>query len=377
MENVLKVLTAILGILAVIVCLATIGVVGYSLAGGNISPVSEKVENTAEPEEYDEEEAAPTPTIVPDVNSEIENQPVSIKDHVHDYKESIDRKATCYQAGRMKYTCQLCNDIYYVDIPSTEHVPDEWEIIREPSESRDGLREKRCIYCDEIVAQESIPYRYATTTSSSSNEPHVHEYMAETEREPSCILAGLRKYTCSCGSFYTEQISAPGHIATDWTVAEEATATKLGREQRTCTECGVLLDSRPIPVVQASPSPSSGNSSGSSGTSASPAATRTPQPTASPSASPAASSTATPTATPHSHEYTSYVLREANCKEKGIRSFVCSCGSTYAEAIPVDGTRHDYISAVFQPTYTSVGYTLYRCTRCNDTYMDNYTSMLK
>lgn len=369
MENVLKVLTAILGILAVIVCLATIGVVGFSLAGGNINPVSENVENTAEPEEHDEEEAAPTPTIVPDVDSEIESQPVSIKDHVHDYKESIDRKATCYQAGRMKYTCQLCNDVYYVDIPSTEHVPDEWEIIREPSESRDGLREKRCIYCDEIVAQESIPYKSATTTSSSPEEPHVHEYRAETEREPSCILAGLRKYTCSCGSFYTEQISAPGHIATDWTVAEEATATKLGREQRTCTECGVLLDSRPIPVVQASPSPSSG----SSGTSASPAATQTPQPTASSSAS----STATPSASPHSHEYASYVIKEANCKETGIRSFVCSCGSSYAEAIPVDGTKHNYTLTVIRPTYTSQGYTLYWCTRCNDTYMDNYTSMLK
>lgn len=365
MENVLKVLTGILGILAVIVCLATIGVVGFSLAGGSIERPVSNTEDAEEPEIYNEAEA--TPTIVPDSDDEIENQPVSIMEHVHDYKESTDRKATCYQAGRTKYTCRVCNDIYYVDVPSTEHVPDEWEIIREPSESRDGLREKRCIYCDEIVAQESIPYKSAT--SSSGEAPHVHEYRAETEREPSCILAGLRKYTCSCGSFYTEQISAPGHIATDWTVAEEATSTKMGREQRTCTECGVLLDSRPVPVVAASPSPSSGTSSGSSASASPSSGSQTPQPSGSP--------TPTPSATPHAHEYTSYVIKEANCKETGIRSFVCSCGSSYAESIPVDGTKHNYSPTVIAPTFTSNGYTLYWCTRCNDTYMDNYTSILK
>lgn len=378
MDRVLKVLTAILGILAVLVCLATIGVVGFSMAGGRIDQTFAKTEeDTEEPEEPDNMEAAPTPTTVPDSDGETENHPVSIVEHVHDYKESIDRKATCYQAGRIKYTCRICDDSYYTDVPSTDHVPDEWEIIREPSETRDGLREKRCIYCDEVIAQENIPYQSAT--SSSEQAPHVHEYRAETEREPSCILAGLRKYTCTCGSFYTEQISAPGHIATDWTVAEEATATKLGREQRTCTECGVLLDSRPIPVVPASPSPSSGNNSsgnnasGSSGTAASAAPTGTPQSTNAPASSPSAS----PTATPHVHEYTSYVIKEANCKEVGVRSFVCSCGSSYAESIPLDATRHNYKPTIIAPTITSNGYTLYWCTRCNDTYMDNYTDMLK
>lgn len=364
MENILKVLTGILGILAVIVCLTTIGLVGFSMAGGNIEWAAADIEGVEKLEKYAEEEA--TPTIVPDSGNEVVKQPVSFTEHVHDYEESTDRKATCYQPGRLKYTCRICGDIYYVDAPTTDHVPDEWEIIREPSASEDGLREKRCIYCDEIVAQENIPYKSAT--ASSSEPPHTHEYRAETEREPSCILAGLRKYTCTCGSFYTEQISAPGHIATDWTVAEEATTSKLGREQRTCTVCGVLLDSRAIPVKTPSPAPSTGTSAGSS---ASPTAASTPTPQS------AGSPTPVPTATPHSHEYTSYVLKEANCKETGIRSFVCSCGSSYAESIPADGNRHSYKPTVIPPTFTSPGYTLYWCTRCNDTYMDNYTSMLK
>jgi hypothetical protein len=288
--------------------------------------------------------------------------PVALDGHIHNYEETVDQKATCYQAGRLKYTCSICDDYYYVDIFSTGHVADdEWEITREATAERDGLRVKRCIYCDEIVVQETIPY----STSGQTQTGHVHDYEAAIEREPTCVLAGLRKYTCSCGSFYTEQIPATGHVATDWTVAEEATSTKLGREQRTCTVCSVVLDSRPIPVTAASASPSSSASASAASSAA-----------ASASTSASASANASPTATSHTHSYTSYVLKEANCTEKGVRSFLCSCGSSYAETIDLDSNNHTYSSTVIAPTASTQGYTLYKCIRCNSTYMDNYVSAL-
>ena len=369
MGNIVKVLTGILGILAVIACLATIGVIGYTLmgvGGKNTQTVPTKEET------QDETETSPVPSTPPETDNpdgaEPTIEPVNLTNHTHDYRESIEKKATCYQAGRLAYTCKECGDVYYVDVLSTGHVADEeWEVERKATAERDGLKVKRCIYCDEIVAQEVVPYR----TENEKEPPHTHEYAASTEREPSCILAGLRKYTCSCGSFYTEQIPAPGHVATDWTVVEESTATKLGREQRTCTVCGVVLDSRPIPVKAASPSPSASGSSTASPSaapSASAAGTASPGQSTSPSAS--------PTATPHSHEYASYVIKEANCTEKGIRSFVCSCGSSYAESIELDLNRHDYVATVIPATTSAPGYTLYRCKRCNATYMDNYTQAL-
>ena len=386
MNGIFKVLTAVLGVLAVIACLTTIGIVGYTIT-------STPEEDTSQMEEQKSslptdvivdgdgnivEQASAVPTITPQPEEDASSPIVSPTptaasiqsgSHVHDYQETIVKKATCYTAGQIKYTCSECGDEYYVDIMSTGHVPDDWEIVREPTETTEGLRVKKCIYCDEIVASEPILMETTNTGTSdaaattSPVSTHIHQYTASTEREPSCVLAGLRRYSCSCGSFYTEMIPAQGHIASDWTTAEEATTTMMGREQRTCSVCGVVLDSRPLDMVSPSPSASTGSQSSAS---------------ASASASSGSKSTSSPSASPstHKHSYASYVLKEANCTEKGIRSYVCSCGSSYAEQIELDMNKHTYRAVVIPATNTTQGYTVYTCIRCNASYYDNYTSPL-
>ena len=188
-------------------------------------------------------------------------------------------------------------------------------------------------------------------------------------------MAGLRKFTCSCGNFYTEMIPAPGHVATDWTVAEEATTSYMGTEQRTCNVCGVVLDSRPVPMLSPSPS-ASANPTATAGTQATANPTATANATSSPTSGNSgtqatASPSTTPTAKPHSHQYKSYVLKEANCTEKGIRSFVCNCGSSYAESIELDLNRHTYRAVVIPATQHTQGQTVYTCVRCNYSYFDN------
>ncbi len=383
MNGILKVLTAILGVLAVIACLATIGIVGYSMTNnGNTTPNNHTNTNTNTNGNL-VVQASAVPTMTPEADSSASPDEVptptpasiDVSNHVHDYQETVVKKATCYSAGQMKYTCLVCGDEYYVDIMSTGHVPDDWEVVRKPTATEEGLRVKKCIYCDEIVASEPIPVETTSgsngAAAASSTPAHIHQYTATTEREPSCVLAGLRRYSCSCGSFYTEMIPAPGHIASDWTTVEEPTSTMLGREQRTCVVCGVILDSRPIDKVSASPSASAGASASASATataSASAGATATARTSGSPSAS------ASPSA--HKHNYVSYVLKEANCTERGIRSFVCSCGSSYAEPIELDLNNHTYRSVVIPATNTTQGYTIYTCIRCNSSYYDNYTPPL-
>lgn len=372
MNGIVKVLTGILGVMAVVACLATIGIIGYSLTGAG----SSKDQNSQNTNETMESQPSEVPAATPDVTAspEVSETPgpvagtSDLEGHVHDYEETVEEKATCYKPGRLKYICE-CGDYYYVDIMSTGHVAGEWEVAREATKDREGLRVKKCIYCDEIVAQEPIIFKDENDTSDDKEEEaaHVHQYTASTEREPTCTLAGLRKYTCSCGSFYTEMIPAAGHVATDWTVAEEPTTTRMGREQRTCSVCGVLLDSRPVNVLEASPS-ASANASANATTNTSPRAT---------GSSPAASAaSASPTATAHVHNYQSYVLKEANCTEWGIRSFVCSCGSSYAEPIERDPNNHTYRAVVIPATKTTQGYTVYTCIRCNYSYYDNYTPAL-
>lgn len=359
MEVLMKILTGVLGVLAVIACLATIGAVGYSLGRG-------ESDRTQEVSKEQEAEATPVPTAVPEPSPEEERQPEAL-DHVHKYEETIDRKAACYQTGRRKFTCE-CGDFYYEDIPSTGHVPDEWEVSKEATSSQEGQRVRKCIYCDETVAMEAIP-------KNAQSKDHTHQYTASVEREASCVLAGLRKYTCSeCGSFYTEKIQAMGHVATDWTEVEKPTTTVLGREQLTCVVCGVVLDSRPIPVLEPSPSPTqSPTPTPSAAPTATPAPGSTPAPTKAPTPTPAPTASPTPTPTPHVHQYTSYILKEPNCQDKGERSFVCSCGSTYGEVIDPDPNRHTYTSTLVPATPDSQGYTIYRCIRCNYSYNDNYT----
>lgn len=395
MNGIVKVLTCILGVLAVVACLATVGIIGYSFTGAAEQKQTEVSQNQDKPQEVvidtvtaeDSSEAGQTvPTKVPETDAETEKEaakegqtPEPIKSeidpatHVHDYEESIEKKATCYSAGRIKYSCE-CGDEYYVDVMSTGHVAGDWEITRKPTAEQKGLRVKKCIYCDEIVAQETFSLT-EEETDATENQTHVHQYAAETVREPTCVLAGLRRYNCNCGSFYTEMIPAPGHVASDWTVVSEPTTTYMGTEQRTCKVCGVVLDSRPINKLTESAS-SNASASPSSGASATASAAAAATATAAGNATSSPSQSAAPSASPHSHSYVSYVLKEANCTEKGIRSFVCTCGSSYAESIELDLNNHTFRAVVIPATKTTQGYTVYTCVRCNYSYFDNFVPAL-
>ena len=401
MNAIVKVLTGVLAVLAVVACLATVGILGYSM----IRPQDdeETVQNMEEPRQDEAGENAadagqqPVPTTVPEgqsgnasaptplVNATPVNHGTTPANHVHDYEESIETKATCYRAGRLKYTCEDCGDVYYVDVMSSGHVAGDWEVSRRATAGADGLRVKKCIYCDEIVAQESVPYADANAGASASpgaggegsnaaSGPHVHQYAANTEREPSCTLAGLRKYTCECGNFYTEMIPALGHVATDWEVAAAPTTTKMGTEQRTCSVCGVLLDSRPVNKLTSAPAASAG-ASGDGQTSSS-AAPNASGGNGQSQASNAPDGNASPSASGHSHEYQSYILKHPTCTQEGIRSFICGCGGSYAESIERDLNSHTYRATIIPATSATQGYTVYTCVRCNYSYVDNYTPAL-
>ena len=116
MGSVMKVLTGILGVLAVIACLATIGIIGYTVIGGSGSQKmadNVKPDSTQEADIADAPSLAPVPTILPDQTGSTDQTPSDLSgdtekhspstatDHVHDYKETVEKKATCYQAGRL------------------------------------------------------------------------------------------------------------------------------------------------------------------------------------------------------------------------------------------------------------------------------------
>ena len=82
----------------------------------------------------------------------------------------------------------------------------------------------------------------------------------------------------------------------------------------------------------------------------------------------------------HTHSYTSTVTKEATCAEEGVRTYTCSCGSTYTEAIPkltegcvVNPPAHEHTwveASRTAATCTEKGSIHYTCTGCDQTKDD-------
>ncbi len=68
----------------------------------------------------------------------------------------------------------------------------------------------------------------------------------------------------------------------------------------------------------------------------------------------------------HTHEYTSSVTTKATCTTEGVRTYTCTCGDSYTEAIDVLG--HNYKTTTTQPTCAEAGKTVTTCSRCGDSY---------
>ena len=75
---------------------------------------------------------------------------------------------------------------------------------------------------------------YTETTTGG----HTHSYSSSVTTEPTCTVAGVRTYTCSCGASYTETIPALGHIWGTWRTVREASCTETGLMERNCMRCG-------------------------------------------------------------------------------------------------------------------------------------------
>lgn len=73
----------------------------------------------------------------------------------------------------------------------------------------------------------------------------------------------------------------------------------------------------------------------------------------------------------HVHKYSGRITKQATCTQAGVKTFTCSCGGSYTETIAATG--HKYVDTVIKPTVNSKGYTLHMCSKCSNSYKDNYT----
>ena len=128
----------------------------------------------------------------------------------------------------------------------------------------------------------------AQKPTEPATQAHAHSYTATVTKQPTCTAEGVKTFRCSCGDSYTEAISAAGHVFGAYVYNNDATEAADGTETAACTICGAK-DTR----------------------------------------------TAAGTKIVHVHNYTAAVTKAATCAEEGVKTYTCSCGSSYTEAVPV------------------------------------------
>ena len=128
----------------------------------------------------------------------------------------------------------------------------------------------------------------AQKPTEPATQAHAHSYTATVTKQPTCTAEGVKTFRCSCGDSYIETISAAGHVFGAYVYNNDATEAADGTETAACTICGAK-DTR----------------------------------------------TAAGTKIAHIHNYTAAVTKAATCAEEGVKTYTCSCGSSYTEAVPV------------------------------------------
>ena len=128
----------------------------------------------------------------------------------------------------------------------------------------------------------------AQKPTEPATQAHTHNYTATVTKQPTCTAEGVKTFRCSCGDSYTETIPAAGHVFGAYVYNNDATEAADGTETAACTICGAK-DTR----------------------------------------------TAAGTKIAHVHNYTAAVTKAATCAEEGVKTYTCSCGSSYTEAVPV------------------------------------------
>lgn len=161
-----------------------------------------------------------------------------------------------------------------------------------------------------------------TDADPKTESVHTHQWTSSVVSS-TCTTQGYTLRTCLvCRQTTKDSFTAPKvHSWGNWKTVVSATTTSTGKSERKCDLCGKTesktLDK--LPVI-------------------------------------------------HSHKYTDTVTSRATCTKTGVKTFVCTCGSKYTEAI--QKIPHTYKDTVVKPTCTASGYTNHVCTICSTSYVD-------
>lgn len=143
---------------------------------------------------------------------------------------------------------------------------------------------------EETTTQAQTEKATEKATQAPTKPAHTHSYTSTVTKASTCASEGVMTHRCSCGDSYTETIGKTAHSFGSYTYNNDATYESDGTETAVCSVCG----------------------------------DRTTR-------------TAGGTKLVHVHSYSESVTAAPSCTTEGVKTFACSCGSSYTEAVPATG----------------------------------------
>lgn len=296
--------------------------------------------------------------------------------HVHDYRYVETVAPSCTDLGFERWQCDGCGRLEKRNYtPATGHSYEDIT-IREATCKQGGLVLTLCKKCGDFhetttpVAEHSyntkvinptcrnVGYTEHTCEVCGDNfitdiQPLIAHSYERITKEPTCTDKGYTTSTCTmCGSSYVSDYTDPtGHQWDEGTKVTSSTCTGDGVIEFHCLNC----DEKMIKAESAT-----GHTPGAAATCTQPQLCEV---------------CGTVLELPKGHSYETTVV-PPTCTAMGYTVYECSeCGDSYTADF-TDKSEHSFTPEVTAPTCSEMGYTTYTCESCNESYISDYTDKL-
>ncbi len=299
--------------------------------------------------------------------------------HVHDYRYVETVPPSCTDLGFERWQCDGCGRLEKRNYTPAAGHDYEDATIREATCKQGGLVLTMCKKCGDF---------HETTTPTGE-----HKYNTK-KHNPTCREFGYTEHTCSVCSdnFITDITSLIAHAYERITKAPAC--TEQGYTTSTCTMCGAsFVSDYTEPTGHSWDEGTEVTSPTCTGEGvieyhcqnqgcnekmikAESATGHTPGATATCTQPQVCTVCETVLALPTGHHYETEVVAPI-CTAMGYTIYTCAaCNDSYT-ADYTDKAEHDYNAVVTSPTCTEHGYTTYTCNVCGDEYISDYTEKLQ
>ena len=289
--------------------------------------------------------------------------------HIHNYVSTITKKATCAEEGEITYTCTATNGTcdkktYTEVVPKTAHTYGEWKVVKEATETEEGLKSHSCTVCG---AEEtaSIPKKGSTggteTPEVPTGDSKVHNFTTSDANSSFFVIFGnlaSNKGTVTYNGLTLTQclkmesstsikFTAPSAGKLTLVFGESGKNVKInGKKNASDSNCIVTVD-----VAAGSVEITKGDTMNLFYMIYTPSGT---------------------SETTHTHKYESKITKQATCTEAGVLTYTCTSTTgtcdkkTYTETIPAKGHSFSTEWTVdVEATETTPGSKSHHCTVCD------------